>query len=162
MLNIDQKFPAQNSLRVLKFQHCNFLMFTPRLCRHRKVTASPCRGQSQVEKQNLKTHSHSHSHPTTTQTLLGTPGEVKSDSFTAFRSSLVLVTRRTPDKTPPLPPESHRRFPIPLRTASKVRLWPNFINHTIKSVTLLHAFRSMHILLASSKPIFRSAHALST
>ena len=79
-----------------------------------------------------------------------------------FRSSWGLVTPRTPDKTPLLPAESHRRCPIPLRTASKACLWPHFINHTILSVTPLHASRSMHNPLASSKPISLSAHALLT
>ena len=80
----------------------------------------------------------------------------------AFRSSWGLVTPRTPDKTPLLPAESHRRCPIPLHTASKVWLCLHFINHTILSVTLLHTFLSMHTPLASSKPISRSAHALLT
>ena len=79
-----------------------------------------------------------------------------------FRSSWGLVTPRTPDKTPLLPAESHRRCPIPLRTASKACLWPHFINHTILSVTPLHASRSKHNPLASSKPTFLSAHALLT
>ena len=72
------------------------------------------------------------------------------------------ATPKIPYLTPLLPAESHRRYPIPLRTASKGWIFPHLINHNILSVTLLHASRSNHTPLASSDPISLSAHALLT
>ena len=133
------------------------------------MTASPFQGVATEQKaKNRKIHSHSHSLITTAQALLGTPGEVQPDMFLCSAKNNIsviiwgLVTPRTPDKTPLLPAESHRRCPIPLHTASKVWLCLHFINHTILSVTLLHTSRPMQNPLASSKPISLSAHALLT
>ena len=57
-------------------------------------------GSHRTKRYKRKIHSHSHSLITTAQTLLGTPGEVRPDKLSAFRSSWGLVTPRTPNKTP--------------------------------------------------------------
>ena len=118
--------------------------------------------QSKKLKPKKSIHTHIHSSQPLMHSLVLQERCNQTCFSPAFQSSWGLVTPRTPDKTPLLPAESHRRCPIPLHTASKVWLCLHFINHTILSVTLLHTSRPMQNPLASSKPISLSAHALLT
>ena len=79
------------------------------------MTASPFQGVATEQKaKNRKIHSHSHSLITTTQALLGTPGEVQPDMFLCSGKnniSVIMVSGHTLDPrqdstvTSKVPPE---------------------------------------------------------
>merc|ERR1712074_311989 len=140
--------------------------FLPRLGCHQRVTASPLQGvvtgQKDTNEKSIHTHTHS-SQPLRHSSVL--QERCNHTSYQPFGHHGVWSHPGPPTRlhcriitSSGVPPE----VPIPLRTASKVCPCPDFINHTILSVNLLHASRSKHTSLAASKPISLSAHALLT
>ena len=130
---------GMDSITNIKLQFC--FLYIPRLGCHQKVTASPVQGV--VTGENIKTK-NPFTLTFTYHNCSDTPWYSKRGATRQVVSLSLIMGSRTPNKTPLLPAGSHRRFPIPLCTTSKVCPCQHFINHAILSNTLLHASRSRH------------------
>ena len=130
-------------------------------CHHRDAKNLPFAGGSHRPKTRKQRFIHTHIHTTTAHTLLSTPVAVPPDIVSAFWRHRSGYTQAPWQDTTALA-EPHLRRQAPFCTTSKMCLGPHFIQHTILSAILLHAFRSLHIPFACSNHISLSAHAFLT